>query len=216
MNPIDERPVFVTIAHPDSLLSMGIESALNGEPSFRTLVWRHGDGAQPNLADGGVLIADYQLGLQVARSHRLGGHSSASMRGRVLVMSNREREHEVRQALEQGVHGYLPVHCSPVELVEAVHALSRGLRYLSPPVAARMANSFGRETMTLREQEVLTLLACGECNKSIARELDIAIGTVKAHVKSIMHKLGASSRTKAICIANERGLIEFQGLEVAA
>ena len=62
--------------------------------------------------------------------------------------------------------------------------------------------------LTSREDEVLRLLAKGLSNKSIARELDIAAGTVKVHVKSIMSKLDASSRTEAASIATARGLVD--------
>jgi two-component system NarL family response regulator len=65
-----------------------------------------------------------------------------------------------------------------------------------------------RARLTSREGEVLCLLAKGMSNKSIARVLDIADGTVKSHVKSIMSKLGASCRTEAASIATERGLVD--------
>lgn len=53
-------------------------------------------------------------------------------------------------------------------------------------------------------------MACGQCNKSIARDLRIAVGTVKAHVKAIMSKLEASSRTQAVSVAVQRGLVAPQ------
>jgi DNA-binding NarL/FixJ family response regulator len=155
-----------------------------------------------------VLVTDYQLGLQFAGELALRPRQAVQPALRILVMTGRDREHEVRFALEQGVHGYLPVGCTLQELSAAVLALGRGSRYLSVTAATRMADSLGRESLTQREAEVLGLLACGECNKSIARRLDIAIGTVKAHVKSIMDKLDADSRTQAVSIANERGLVE--------
>lgn len=211
MSPTESPPIAVRIAHPEMLLALGVEAVLRKEAAFDARILADGSAHVPAASGhSSVLITDYHLGLQCAGNERTPGLPKT----RVLVMSARDREHEIRSALEQGVQGYLPVACSPHELVAAVLSLARGQRYLAPAVAARMAESFGREAMTLREQEVLALLACGECNKSIARQLDIAIGTVKAHVKSIMHKLGASSRTKAICVANERGLID--SLETAS
>jgi DNA-binding CsgD family transcriptional regulator len=61
--------------------------------------------------------------------------------------------------------------------------------------------------LTVREQQVLELLARGQCNKMIAPHLGIAVGTIKSHVKSIMAKLEASSRTEAASIAAERGIV---------
>jgi two-component system NarL family response regulator len=60
---------------------------------------------------------------------------------------------------------------------------------------------------TNRELEILTLLAKGKSNKLIARELNISEGTVKTHVKSILEKLDATSRTEAVAVAARRGLI---------
>jgi DNA-binding NarL/FixJ family response regulator len=200
------RPVPVRIAIPEYLLALGIESALRGHAGLDVSLV---DG-EPIDAGEGVLITDYEHGVQLAHVGRSPARAALAALGHVLVLSGRDREHEIRLALEQGVSGFLPVSCSARELVDAVLALAQGLRYLSTTIASRMASSLGRETLTLREQQVLALLACGECNKQIARSMDIAIGTVKSHVKSVMYKLGASSRTKAICIANERGLIDVQ------
>ncbi|MNY29179.1 Transcriptional regulatory protein LiaR [compost metagenome] len=65
------------------------------------------------------------------------------------------------------------------------------------------------EQLTLREDQVLRLLARGQCNKTIARQLGIAVGTVKTHVKGVLAKLGASSRTEAASIAAEKGMVEI-------
>jgi DNA-binding NarL/FixJ family response regulator len=127
---------------------------------------------------------------------------------RVLVMTTHDREHDIRRALEAGVHGYLLLGCPIQELIAGVRALARGSRYFCLAVAQRMAESLTREALTPREADVLRLLVRGQCNKSIARQLEIAVGTVKAHVKAIMGKLDASSRTEAASVAARRGLID--------
>ena len=71
-----------------------------------------------------------------------------------------------------------------------------------------MADSLTRATLTSRETEVLSLVAAGQPNKIIARQLRIELGTVKSHMSAIMAKLGASSRTHAARIAASRGLVE--------
>ena len=70
-----------------------------------------------------------------------------------------------------------------------------------------MADSPARESLTARESDVLRLVALGQCNKSIARDLDITVGTVKGHPRAIF-KLDAVSPTEAIGIAIRRGLID--------
>jgi DNA-binding NarL/FixJ family response regulator len=94
------------------------------------------------------------------------------------------------------------------DLVAGIRALARGENYLCDAVAHQLSRIAPRDMLTSREDEVLRLLARGRSNKSIARELDIAVGTVKVHVKSILSKLDASSRTEAASIATERGLVD--------
>jgi DNA-binding NarL/FixJ family response regulator len=125
------------------------------------------------------------------------------------------REQEVRRALEAGVQGYVLLGCSTIEMVEAVRVVGRGSKYLCLQVAQRMADSLTRENLTERELDVLALLSAGCSNKVIARDLDIAVGTVKAHVKGIMGKLAASSRTQAVTVAAERGLVSVERRSVA-
>jgi DNA-binding NarL/FixJ family response regulator len=85
--------------------------------------------------------------------------------------------------------------------------LASGRRYLSASVAQHIAESLTHATLTPREHEVLDCLATGQCNKTIARHLEISVTTVKAHVQAIMGKLDASSRTHAVSIAAQRGLV---------
>jgi two-component system, NarL family, response regulator len=82
-----------------------------------------------------------------------------------------------------------------------------GQTFVSPEVAAKLASRISEEELTNRELEILTLLAEGKSNKLIARELNISEGTVKTHVKSILEKLDATSRTEAVAVAARRGLI---------
>jgi DNA-binding NarL/FixJ family response regulator len=67
-----------------------------------------------------------------------------------------------------------------------------------------------REALTAREEEILRQLMLGFSNKRIALEFSVALGTVKTHVKSILQKLQAKSRTEAISIAQRRGVLQEQ------
>jgi DNA-binding CsgD family transcriptional regulator len=71
----------------------------------------------------------------------------------------------------------------------------------------RMADSLSHEALTERESDVLELLCDGLSNKLIARRLNLAVGTVKAHLRGILAKLEARSRTHAVLVAVERGLV---------
>ena len=150
-----------------------------------------------------VLVADYDTGLALARQPEHAGLRRPS----VLIVTQLDKEWEVRLAMDAGVHGYVLQSCSQDELLKAVAALAQGQRYLSESVTRSVADSLSRENLTGRETDVLQLLAEGCCNKSIARRLGIGVGTVKTHVKGVMHKLDATARTHAVVVAARRGLI---------
>ena len=65
------------------------------------------------------------------------------------------------------------------------------------------------EHLTPRETQVLSLLSIGSCNKQIACDLDVTVGTVKTHVAAIMLNLSARSRTEAVLRAGQLGLVHF-------
>jgi DNA-binding NarL/FixJ family response regulator len=200
MDPNDHNRLDILVMHAEPLVAVGLAAALRQQVGFGV----HVDGVDDIGIGIDVVITDYQSGLKLARS---GLNRPAPLKGaRVLVMTTNDREHDVRLALEAGVHGYLLLGCAIDELAASVRTLGAGSRYLCMAVAQRMADSLTRESLTAREAEVLHLLVRGHCNKMIGRQLEIAVGTVKAHVKAIMGKLGASSRTQAASIAAQRGL----------
>jgi DNA-binding NarL/FixJ family response regulator len=126
---------------------------------------------------------------------------------RVMIISQREREWDVRNAMAAGVHGYLPQRCEAAELQTALLALSQGKRYFNQALLALATQNLPGGGLTLRENQVLELLALGCCNKRIAIKLDIGVGTVKSHVKSLFNKLGATARTHAVVLATQRGMV---------
>lgn len=201
MNHVPASRIQVLVAHPDPLLALGLTAAL-GQARGIDVLCPGADGGGP-AAD--VVLTDYPGGLALTPVRT--GMRGAPPPARILVLAAQEREQEVRTALERGVHGYLLAGSRIEEVVEGVRALALGQRYLSQAAAQRMADSMTREHLTGRESDVLGLLVQGCCNKTIARQLEIAVGTVKAHVKGIMSKLHASSRTQVVSIAVARGLV---------
>lgn len=153
-----------------------------------------------------VIVANYELGVDLTRHESR--HSGAQGSFKIVIMTSRDRECEIRSAIERGVRGYLLVGCGLDELAGAVRAVHAGSRHLSPQVAQRLADSVSREPLTCREEEVLRLVVEGMGNKMIARRLGIAVGTVKSHLKGIFDKLEVESRTQAICAAERRGLLQ--------
>jgi DNA-binding NarL/FixJ family response regulator len=197
--------ISVLIAHADAIVSAGLASLLGVQADIHVSV-ASGDGAVPYSGAGAdVVILDHRNALEHMRRCAAAHHGDSQPR--VLIVTQLEREWEVRTAMMAGIHGYLLQNSDTEQLLTAVRTLSRGLRYLSPELSRCVADSFTRIGLTSRETDVLQLLAQGQCNKSIARELGIGVGTVKTHVKGLFDKLGATARTHAVVLATRRGLV---------
>ncbi|MCX2863566.1 response regulator transcription factor [Paucibacter sp. PLA-PC-4] len=209
MNPTQTRPVVVLVMHAEPLFARGLQASLQELPGLRVLSAQPGEHYESDIRVD-VVVTDYAGGMRLASAARQGNLPGALAQARILVVTDAHREHEVRQALEFGIQGYLLNDCREDELFDCVRTLAQGSRYLCPMVAQRMADSLARQPLTNREVEVLQLLSQGRCNKSIARQLEIEVTTAKAHVKAILGKLHASSRTEAASIASLRGLVHLQ------
>ena len=192
----------VMVAHADAIVNAGLAALLGASADISI----HGaaDGTD-GVAD--VVIIDHKGGLEHMRRRADNPHGQGERQPRVLIVTQLDREWEVRTAMMAGVHGYLLQNSAPDQLLAAVRSLSRGMRYLSADLSRCVADSFTRIGLTSRETDVLQLLAQGQCNKAIARELGIGVGTVKTHVKGLFDKLGATARTHAVVLATRRGLV---------
>lgn len=117
------------------------------------------------------------------------------------------------QALRSGARGVLPPDAGPAEAAAALAALGRGLAVLPARLLAGLLRPASGSApgpaggLTPREREVLDLLAAGASNKVIARRLGLSFHTAKAHVASVLQKLGASSRADAVARGARAGLV---------
>lgn len=100
-----------------------------------------------------------------------------------MIVSLRDRESDVRHALELSVRGYMMLDSEFDDLAEGVREVHMGARVLCRRTMQQLAESFHGDALTLREAEVLRLVVEGMCNKMIAKKLKIALGTVKSNLK---------------------------------
>ena len=128
---------------------------------------------------------------------------------RIIVLTTYRGDVQVLRALKAGARGYLLKGLLRKELLEAIRAVHAGEKRIPPEIASQLAEHAVDDTLTLREIDVLRLLAGGNANKLIADLLSITEDTVKGHVKNILSKLGANDRTHAVTIALKRGIIEL-------
>lgn len=129
---------------------------------------------------------------------------------RIIILTTFDGEEDVYRGLKAGAKAYLLKDAPHDQILECIEAVVRGERFMSAPVAMKLADRLEGEALSRRELQVLQLLATGMSNKEIARDTGITEGTVKFHVTAVMSKLGAKSRTEAVTVAIRRGLISMR------
>jgi len=128
---------------------------------------------------------------------------------RIIVLTTHAGDVLVARALKAGARAYLLKGLLRKELLETIRAVHAGQKRVSPEIAAEIAEHATDDALTPREIDVLRLIAMGNPNKIIARELSLTEETVKSHIRNILSKLGASDRTHAVAIGVKRGIIEL-------
>lgn len=125
-----------------------------------------------------------------------------------LVLTTYSGDAQAVRAIKAGANGYLLKSALRKDLVDAIRAVHAGRRRIPPEIAAGIAAHIDDDALSVREIEVLRCVAEGCANKTVGARLGICEDTVKAHMKSILAKLGARDRTHAVVIAVRRGIIE--------
>ena len=129
---------------------------------------------------------------------------------RIIVLSTYSGDVQVVRALRAGARAYLLKGDVNKELLATIRAVYLGQKRLPPEIASDLAEHTGEDELSLREIEVLRLVAAGNANKEIAAQLDLAEDTIKRHVTNILSKLRANDRTHAVTIGLKRGIIQLQ------
>ena len=135
---------------------------------------------------------------------------------RIIALTSYDGDQDIYRALEAGIRGYLLKDMVHAEVIRAIRTVHAGKRFIPVEVTQQLSGFFPEVALTPREVEVLSLVARGLGNKEIADMLGTAAGTVKAHVQSILSKLGAKDRTHAVAIALRRGILHLHSPDLAA
>jgi DNA-binding NarL/FixJ family response regulator len=154
--------------------------------------------------DPDVVLLDVRLpgadGMNLARELK-----ELNPRCRIVILSGFDDDDYVRGALNAGVSGYLLKSIPGEELISAVRAAARGTIVLDPALTARLARGPSRLStdgtsprLTMRERQVVRLVAEGLPNKEIARQLDVSVRTVEGHLNNVFAKLKLASRTELV------------------
>lgn len=131
---------------------------------------------------------------------------AADLDSRVIMLTVSDQQEDLVAALRAGADGYLLKDMEPEDLVAHLKEAARGQMVLSPALASLLAHALRQENkpktvdeagLTEQERKIIERIAAGKSNKLIARELNIAEGTVKVHVKHLLKKLNLKSRVEA-------------------
>ena len=127
----------------------------------------------------------------------------------IMILTTYERDTEMRRALAAGARSFLLKTMPAGDLFAAIRQVHAGKTHIPTDIATHLAEHLGEDALSQREVEVLQLLSMGTRNSDIGQRLYISTETVKAHMKHIMEKLGATDRTQAMAIAVRRGIIQL-------
>jgi NarL family two-component system response regulator LiaR len=224
----------VARALPQAAASSSTEPAGNGlftclivddHPTVLDAVSRHLEGANIDVV-GRVRRADLALqqieaqqpatalidiaiepfdGIELARQA-----AAVSPQTGIVLYTGRRDPELLRRALDSGVRGFVIKDAPLADVVTALTAVGNGEHHIDPALAAELMGTQPVEPLprlTAREQEVLELIATGNTNEKAAAELGISPETVQSHVKNVMHKLEAETRTQAVATALRHSLI---------
>ena len=206
MNPPKLR---ILLADDHSLVRIGLKTSIEMEPDF-CVVAEASTGEQATLDfrehRPDVALIDLRLpgmdGIQTTAAI-----CREFPQAKVIILSTYKGGDDILRAMQAGAKTYLPKSVQREELIGAIRAIAVGDTYMPNIVANRLAERLRRPDLTVRELEVLRLVAAGNSNKEIATALSLEVTTVKLHVGKILGKLHARDRTEAATLAIQGGIV---------
>jgi len=204
--------ISVLVHHCDPIVSAGLIASLRDRGGVTFLAPERAENYPSNWTCdlvASVIVTDYDQGIEFLKRIKATPARRQIPPPAVFILTPRQSEVEIRHALSQGARGYLILGCGPEDIFDGIRAVLDGRRHIGAEAAECLADSVSCEKLTLRETDVLRLVVEGMCNKTIAKKLDISIGTVKSHLKAIFQKLDARTRTEVAAVATRRGLLSI-------
>jgi DNA-binding NarL/FixJ family response regulator len=208
-DPADDR-IRVLIADDHPMLREGVIAVLETQTDMVVV----GEAASGDEAIAGwerlrpdITLMDLQMpgnGVVAIETIR-----RAHPEARIIVLTTFTGDAQALHALRAGAAGYLLKSSLRRDLLDAIRGVHAGRRHLQAEVAERIAIHAIDEPLNAREITVLQLIANGNSNKHIARELNLSEDTIKSNIKSIFAKLYVNDRTHAVTVAAKRGIIDL-------
>lgn len=208
------KPIRVLIVDDHSIVRQGLSSIIEPDPDFE-IIGEASTGAEtlefvesekPDIVLLDLRLADMS-GVEICQRIR-----ESSPETRVLILTAFFDRDLVNACLQAGAQGYLLKDAENMALTEVLHKAYLGHSMMDPRAIDALTelvrqNEGIPERLSLREIEVLRLIAKGMTNKEIAATLHLSENTVKWYVKRVLGTMGAHNRTEAALLAKERGLL---------
>jgi two-component system, NarL family, response regulator NreC len=210
----------ILLADDHVVMRRGIRALLERRPDFQ-VVAEAGDGREAveltETHSPHVVVADIAMpnlnGIEAARQI-----TQKSPQTAVVILSMHSDESYVLRALKAGARGYLLKDSPESDLINAILAVHEGKAFFSPAISKMLVEDYMRqlqqrgaddsyELLTMREREVLQLLAEGKSNKDVAGILNLSIHTVETHRSNILQKLNLHGTPELILYAIRKGVI---------
>ena len=203
--------------HADSLRCLVVDDHPVVRQGIRALLERELPGAEvidaPTTAEALAELSDPEPDVVVIDPSGAGDLEKVveqlrnSVGSPIVVFTGNGGARLLADALKAGVKGYVRKDSPPEDLVRAIQAAKSGEFYVDPALSSTIVLEEGDRTLTVRQREILQMLADGMQTEAVARQLGLSTETVRTHTKRILAKLRADTRTQAVAIAIRNGLI---------
>ena len=208
------------------LVRMGLKAILEAEDDIEVVgeasSAREAISAVPYLSPSVVLMDIRMEGMNGIEACRL--IKSVSPRVNVIMLTSFSEEEAVMSSIMAGASGYLLKNLGRADLLKSIRAVAQGQNLLDPAVTSKVMERLRQLTakeqdraldvISVREKEVLALIAQGLTNKEIAEKLFISENTARNHVSCILDKLGLARRSEAAAFAAQHGLLDSDPTQI--
>ncbi len=204
-----DNPARVIVADDHPVVRKGMAFIVEDTPELQCIAQADGvesaiDAWQEHEPDLGVFDLRMADGDAIGAITRIRKFDQAA---RIIVISSYDSDEEVYRVMKSGARGYLLKDDQPETIVNAIRTVLSGRTYLAPTLAGKLASRISENDLSDRELEILTMVADGRSNATIAKDLGISTSTIKFHLNNVYSKLGVTSRTSAVALAAKRGLL---------
>lgn len=216
----------VLLADDHALFREGLRNIIKAQPDFK-VVGEASDGIEA-LVKASELMPDLIL-MDVTMPVCDGLEAVQNIKAElpeitIVMLTVSDEDEKVFEAIRNGAQGYLLKSINSHDMLASLRGAVRGEAAISRTMGGRMLEEFRRisqrsptfpsedlASLTIREQEVLTLVAEGKTNKEIAAVLNVSVNTVKSHMRKVLAKLHMEKRQEAALYAKQEGLISSSG-----